>query len=111
MSFRNDPKPTWAGSLRSPRPKGGEWVTKIVGFGRPRRRRPVILADSSRARRPMWTSVYWFGPPEYIGEPESPARITRLSPVPTSTTLPSMGVQPPGYSGPLGEGSDRKSVV
>ena len=50
--------------LLSPRPKGGEWVTKMRGFGRPTRPRQRILTESARARRRIWRSVYWLGPPE-----------------------------------------------
>ena len=76
-----------------------------VGDEYTRYRRPASLrhrmrAESALARRRIWRSVYWFGPPEYSREPESPARTT---PSP-STIRPSSGGNPRGTRA-VGEGS------
>src|SRR5215203_5939089 len=57
MRSTKDLKPTWATSFWSPRPKGGEWVTKIRGFGRPTRPRHRILTESAFALRINYPSV------------------------------------------------------
>src|SRR3712207_7450462 len=43
---------------------------------RPASMRNDIFAESVHARRRIWRSVYWFGPPEYRRDPERPASTT-----------------------------------